>query len=557
MKASDLLVRALEAEGVKYVFGVPGEESLDLLESLRNSTITFVVTRHEQAAGFMAATWGRLTGEPGVCLSTLGPGATNLTTAISYAFLGGMPVVCITGQKPIKKSKQGRFQILDVVRMMEPISKLSKQIVDANNLPHLVRDAFRIAKREKPGPVHIELPEDIAGEEVDRLPFTVTQVKPAVASRAVLEAAAEMLMTATRPLVCIAAGANRDKSFGVLQDFIDGTGLYFVTTQMGKGAIDERHPRFLGTTALSSGDYTHDALDAADVVLMIGHDLSEKPPFFMERGGKKVIHMNEDAAGMDDVYFPQLEVLGCTATNTKALSELVKPVSTWDGGAFERVRTEWRTHVLEAAAPETFPLVPQRVVRELRDALPSDAIVSLDNGMYKIWFARSYPAHVPNTLLLDNALASMGAGLPAAISAKLVYPGRQSVAVCGDGGFMMNSQELETAVRLNLDLTVLVLRDDAYGMIRWKQSADGFEDFGLSFGNPDFVRYAESYGAHGHRVKKVGELKETVRECCRAGGVHLIEVPVDYSENQRVLIDELQRKNGLAEERRGDERDDS
>ncbi len=544
MKASDLLVQALEAEGARYVFGVPGEENLDVLESLRCSSIRFVVARHEQAAGFMAATWGRLTGKPGVVLSTLGPGATNLTTAISYAFLGGMPVVCITGQKPIKKSKQGRFQILDVVRMMEPITKLSKQVVDSNNLPHLVRESFRIAKRGKPGPVHLELPEDVAREEVDRVPFTVTEVQPAVASQRALEEAADMLMRAERPLVCIASGANRSKSFGVLQDFIDRTGLYFVTTQMGKGAIDERHPRFLGTTALSTGDYTHDALDAADVVLMIGHDLSEKPPFFMERGGKRVIHMSEDAAGMDDVYFPQLEVLGCTATNTKALSELVHPTQSWDSETFERVRAEWRTHVLEDVSPETFPLVPQRVVRELRDALPSDAIVSLDNGMYKIWFARSYPAHIPNTLLLDNALASMGAGLPVALAAKLVYPERQAVAVCGDGGFMMSSQELETAVRLQLDLTVVVLRDDAYGMIRWKQSADGFEDFGLSFGNPDFVRYAESYGARGHRVDKVGGLHDAVLECCRAGGVHLIDVPIDYSENRRVLIDELERRNG-------------
>jgi acetolactate synthase-1/2/3 large subunit len=542
MKASDLLVRALEAEGVQYVFGVPGEENLDLLESLRTSSIRFVLTRHEQAAGFMAATWGRLTGKAGVCLSTLGPGATNLTTSTAYAFLGGMPMVCITGQKPIKKSKQGRFQILDVVRMMEPITKLSKQIVDANNIPHLVRECFRIAQEEKPGPVHLELPEDVACEQTERQPFAVTEVKPPGASRTALRAAADMLMAAEHPLVCIAAGANRAKTLGVLPDFIDKTGLYFVTTQMGKGAIDERHPRFLGTAALSSGDYTHDALDAADVVLMIGHDLSEKPPFFMQPGGRQVIHMNEDQAGMDDVYFPQLEVLGCTAANTLSLGELIVPSRSWRNDYFERVRAAWRKHVLDAPAAETFPLVPQRVVRELRDALPSDAIVSLDNGIFKIWFARNYPAHMPNTLLLDNALASMGAGLPAAIGAKFVYPHRQAVAVCGDGGFMMSSQELETAVRLRLDLAVVILRDDAYGMIRWKQAADGFEDYGLSFGNPDFVRFAESFGAKGYRVTEVGALEVAVRACCREGGVHVIEVPVDYSENQRVLIDELKNK---------------
>lgn len=542
MKASDLFVRALEAEGVEYVFGVPGEENLDLLDSLRTSKITFVVTRHEQAAGFMAATWGRLTGRAGVCLSTLGPGATNLTTSTAYALLGGMPVVLITGQKPIKKSKQGRFQILDVVRMMEPITKFSKQIVDSNNIPHLVRECFRIAEEQKPGPVHLELPEDVAAEEVDRKPFPVTEVLPPGAGQAALKEAAEMVMEAERPLVCIAAGANRNKTLGVLEDFIEKTGLYFVTTQMGKGAIDERHRRFLGTTALSSDDYTHDALDAADVVLMIGHDLSEKPPFFMKHGGKRVIHVNEDQAQMDDVYFPQLEVIGCTASNVRSLGALIEPSDKWKGEYFERVRTAWRDHVIETPVAETFPLVPQRVVREVRAALPSESIVSLDNGIYKIWFARNYMAHMPNTLLLDNALASMGAGLPAAIGAKFVYPEREAVAICGDGGFMMSSQELETAVRLNLDLAVVVLRDDAYGMIRWKQVADGFEDYGLTFGNPDFVRYAESYDATGHRVAKVGDLEAALRSCFRNGGVHVIDVPVDYSENQRVLIDELKHK---------------
>ncbi|MGB5813047.1 MAG: acetolactate synthase large subunit [Polyangiales bacterium] len=542
MKASDLLVRALENEGVEVIFGVPGEENLDFLESLRTSSIEFVVTRHEQAAGFMAATWGRLKGKPGVCLSTLGPGATNLTTAVAYALLGGMPMVCITGQKPIRQSKQGRFQILDVVRMMEPITKFSTQIVDGNLIPRLVRECFRVAHEEKPGPVHLELPEDVAGEEVDRVPFEVTEVIPPAASETALHEAASMIAAAERPLVCIAAGANRDKTLGVLEDFIDSSGLYFVTTQMGKGAIDERHPRYLGTTALSSGDYTHDGLDAADVVLMIGHDLSEKPPFFMERGGKKVIHLDEDQAEVDDLYFPQLEVLGCTAANTRALADLVSPSPHWKTDYFERVRAAWRKHVLEAPAPETFPLVPQRVVREVRAALPSDAIVCLDNGMYKIWFARSYPAHMPNTLLLDNALASMGAGLPAAIGAKFAHPERQAVAICGDGGFMMNSQELETAVRHELNLGVVVLRDDAFGMIRWKQEADGFEDYGLTFGNPDFVKYAESYGAKGHRVTSVGGLSAALKGCCEHGGVHLIEVAVDYSENQRVLIDELENR---------------
>lgn len=547
LKGSDLLVQALEAEGVKFVFGVPGEENLDLLESLRKSSIDFVLTRHEQAAGFMAAAWGRLRGRPGVCLSTLGPGATNMTTSTAYAFLGGMPVLCITGQKPIEGGKQGRFQILDVVRMMDPITKRSKQIIDVESIPRQVRESFRVAQEEKPGPTHLELPEDIASERTERQPFVVTELEPPQASPKAIESAARMIHEAKRPLVCIAAGANRDKTPGLLERFVDETGLYFVTTQMGKGAIDERHPRFLGTAALSEGDYTHEALKSADVVLMVGHDLSEKPPFLMRNGGKTVIHMSEDLAGIDDVYFPQLEVLGCTAANTRALSQAVSPGENWDLSCFAKVRSAWVRNVLEASVPQRFPLVPLCVVREVRSALPSDAIVSLDNGIYKIWFARNYPTHMPNTLLLDNALASMGAGLPVAIGAKFAFPERQVVAVCGDGGFLMNSQELETAVRRELDLAVVILRDDAYGMIRWKQAADGFADHGLAFGNPDFVQYARSYGAQGHRVTEVGGLEASLRECHRKGGVHVIDVPVDYSENQRLLIDEMSNGRDLDE----------
>lgn len=542
MKASDLFVRALEAEGVTRIFGVPGEENLDLLESLRTSSIELVLTRHEQAAGFMAATYGRLTGHPGVCLSTLGPGATNFVTSTAYAHLGGMPVLFITGQKPIKKSKQGRFQILDMVRIMEPITKMSRQIVNANNIPYLIREAFRVAAAEKPGPVHLELPEDVAAEDVEREPFTVTRVSPPGASRSALETAAQMIAAAKRPLLCIAAGANRERTLPAMQSFVDKTGLYFFTTQMGKGTIDERHPRFLGTAALSEGDYVHCAVDRADLILIVGHDLSEKPPFFMRGSERRVIHLNYHPAGVDDVYFPQHEVIGCTSANVSSLAELVSPSSAWDTSYFERVKKQLEDNVYRQTPPDAFPMSPQRVVDEVREAVPSDGIVSLDNGIYKIWFARGYRAHQPNTLLLDNALATMGAGLPVAMGAKYVYPDRKIVAVTGDGGLMMNSQELETAIRQRLDLAVVVLRDDAYGMIRWKQGAMNFGDYGLQFGNPDFVRYAQSYGASATRVDRTGGLKEALLHAFEEGGVHLIDVPVDYSDNQRVLIDELREK---------------
>lgn len=544
MKVSDLLVKCLENESVEYIFGIPGEENLDFLESLRDSKIKLVLTRHEQAAGFMAACVGRLTGRVGVALSTLGPGATNFTTSAAYALLGGMPVLFITGQKPIRASKQGRFQIIDIVRLMEPVTKFARQIVDGNNIPYLVRESFRTALAEKPGPTHLELPEDIAAMEVNREPFEVTTVLPPGASDKAIALAAQMIREAKRPLLLIASASSRNNSSGSLRTFVERTGIYFCSTQMGKGAVDERLPNCLGTAALTSDDYLHCAIDRADLIINVGHDVSEKPPFVMSRNGQKVVHISFFPAQMDDVYFPHHEVIGCTATNMRLLADAIgEGPNNWDFDYYARLRKEIEEHVfLEKADDERFPNVPQRIVADLRKVVPSDGILSLDNGMYKIWFARNYPAHEPNTVLLDNALATMGAGLPVAIAAKLVHPERKVVAICGDGGFMMNSQELETAVRLHLDLVVIILRDDAYGMIKWKQAGSGFSDYGLDFGNPDFVAYAESYGAKALRIERNGQLIEAVENAFETGGCHVIEVPIDYSENEAVFFEALKQK---------------
>jgi len=546
MKASDLFVKCLENEGVEYLFGIPGEENLDLLESLRNSSIQLVLTRHEQAAGFMAATYGRLTHKTGVCLSTLGPGATNCVTSVSYAFLGGMPTLFITGQKPIKKSKQGRFQIIDVVQMMKPITKYSKQIVDANNIPHLIRDAFRIAEAEKPGAVHLELPEDIASEITNRQPFQVSEVAPPRAGWRAVEVAVDMIENARRPLLLVASSANRNNMGQEIHSFLEKTGIYFCNTQMGKGVVDERHPQFLGTAAISSGDYLHCAVNRADLIINIGHDVTEKPPFFMdEKGRLKVIHISFYPAEMDDIYFPQHEVIGSMRTNLEKINQKIKKSTNWDFDYFKRIKSEIEENIYDTVQPDTFPNTPQRIVSEIRATVENDAILAFDNGMYKIWFARNYKAYHPNTVLLDNALATMGAGLPVAIAAKLVHPERQVIAICGDGGFMMNSQEMETAVRLKLHLVVIVIRDNAYRMIKWKQGGGGFADFGLDFGNPDFVLYAQSYGAQGHRVEKNGDLQSILAECLQKRTVHLIEVPIDYSENERVFLKELKEKTCL------------
>lgn len=544
MNASDLFVKALENEGVERIYGVPGEENLDFLEALRKSKIELILTRHEQSAAFMAATYGRLTGKAGVCLSTLGPGATNLVTGAAYAQLGAMPMLMITGQKPIKKSKQGRFQIIDVVGMMQPLTKFTRQIVDAKMIPSLVREAFRLAQEERPGAVHLELPEDIAGEEVDSATniFKLSKARRPHASMRSVTEASEILKKAQHPILLIGAGANRKRISKALTAFVNETNIPFMNTQMGKGVIDETHPLFIGTAALSEGDYVHCALDRADLILNVGHDVVEKPPFFMRHGGRTVLHINFQSAIVDNVYFPQIEIVGDIATTIKRLTELLEDGGKYDIAYFKKVIKAINKQVLEKSDDSSFPMKPQRIVADVHQVMADDGVIALDNGMYKIWFARNYKAKKPNSVLLDNALASMGAGLPSAIEVSRANPEKKVLAICGDGGFMMNSQELETAVRLKLNFVILILRDDAYGMIQWKQQAMGFQSYGLSYNNPDFVKYAESYGAFGHRVKKATEFIELVEKCFKKGGVHLIDLPIDYSENTKVLIEELKER---------------
>jgi acetolactate synthase-1/2/3 large subunit len=540
LKAAELVVKCLENEGVEYVFGIPGEENLDLLDSLSRSSIKLILTRHEQPAGFMAATYGRLTGKTGVCLSTLGPGATNLVTAGAYAYLGGMPMMMITGQKPIKKSKQGRFQILDVCGMMAPLTKYTHQLASADNIPSRIREAIRLAEEEKPGSVHLELPEDIAAEFTDSTPIAPSLSRRPVAEQKAIEAAVAKLQAARSPVLVIGAGANRKMTARVLRQLIEKTGIPFVTTQMGKGVVDERHPRFLGNAALSAGDFVHRALESADLIVNIGHDVIEKPPFFMVRGGTEVVHVSFRSAEVDPVYFPQIEVVGDIANAIWEIKEKIEVQDGWDFSRMLAIREANEAHVALGADDARFPVYPQRLVADLRSVLPSDGIVALDNGVYKLWFARNYKAYMPNTVLLDNALATMGAGLPSAMAARLVYPDTPIVAVCGDGGFMMNSQEIETAVRLKMNLVVIILRDDGYGMIRWKQQQMGFQDFGLDYGNPDFVKYAQSYGAFGHRVESAEAFAPLVTQCLQTPGVHVIDCPVDYSENDQILHRDIQ-----------------
>ncbi|MBU2091217.1 MAG: acetolactate synthase large subunit, partial [Alphaproteobacteria bacterium] len=503
-----------------------------------------VLTRHEQAAAFMAATHGRLTGRPGVCIATLGPGALNFSTGAAYAHLGAMPMIMITGQKAIMTAKQARFQIVDVIASMKPLTKMTRQIVSGVSIPSMVRDAFRVAMEERPGPVHLELPEDVAAEEVDdAFVIPVHTLEQPIAQAPALDRAAEMILAARRPLVMIGAAGNRPRLVEELSSFVRRTRLPFFNTQMGKGAVTGGSNLYMGTAALSERDYVHQAVAHADLIIAIGHDTIEKPPFLMTNaGGCHVIHIGYQSANVEQVYHPDAEVIGDIGATLTGLADRLEGKIEPDASMLE-LRQTILAKLNERAEEDRFPITPQRIVHDVRAVMPEDGIVCLDNGMYKIWFARNYRTHVANTLLLDNALATMGAGLPSAMMAAMLYPERRVMAVCGDGGFMMNSQEMETAVRLGLNLVVVILNDNAYGMIRWKQSVDNFPDFGMTFNNPDFVRYAQSYGAKGSRVSAVEDLVPTLEAAFAGGGVHLVEVPIDYSENTRVLVEELRNRN--------------
>jgi acetolactate synthase-1/2/3 large subunit len=540
IKGSDLLIAALENEGVERIFGIPGEENLDVVESIRQSSIQLVLTRHEQAAAFMAATQGRLTGKPGVCISTLGPGALNLSTGAAYALLGAMPMIMITGQKGVLSSRQARFQIVDIIAAMKPLTKLTRQVVSATMIPTLVREAFRVAEEERPGPVHLELPEDIAAERCEAPPLIPPHpMELPLANPTALERAADLIMKAQRPLLMFGAAASRPRSTLDLAQFVLRTKIPYFTTQMGQGTVPGGTELYMGTAALSERDYVHEAIERADLIVTIGHDTVEKPPFIMGASGPQVIHIGYQSANVEQVYFPQSEVIGDLKMSLRLLADRLEGKLP-RAQALLPLRESILRNIADRDQEERF--TPQRLVHDIREVMPADGIVALDNGMYKIWFARNYRTRMANTLLLDNALATMGAGLPSAIMAALLNPGRRVMAVCGDGGFMMNSQELETAVRLRLDLVVVIIEDRAYGMIRWKQAVDRFPDFGMTFANPDFVRYAESYGAHGARVERIGDLKPTLERAFTTGGVHLVSMPIDYSENERVLVTELRER---------------
>jgi acetolactate synthase-1/2/3 large subunit len=537
MKASDLFVKQLEEEGVEYLFGLPGEENLDLLESLRTSHIKLIVTRHEQAAAFMAATYGRLTGKAGVCFSTLGPGATNLVTGVAHAQLIGAPLVAITGQKAVRDNWQACFQLIDVVGLMRPITKHAESIVDPRMVPTVLRNAFKTAQAERPGAVHVELPEDVAASETDAQVQKPGHGRRPTADPKAVEGAAELINSSRHPLLILSAGANRKLISKEIRDFVERTGIHVVHTQMGKGVLSDESPYSLFATGIHKRDYVNCGIDRADLIITVGFSIVEYPPYVWNcELDKKIVHVDFVEADVDKYYNPSIEVVGDISQSLRMLGPRVHRR---DDALFRDLRA-FLQEKLAAPCQPTFPPRPREVVCHVRKALAEDDIVTLDNGIYKLWFSRLYRTYKPNTFLLDNALATMGAGLPSALAAKMLHPERKVLAVVGDGGFMMNAQELETAIRLNTAVVVLILNDNAFGFIKWKQANMGFRSFGLDYANPDFARFAESHGAVGMTVRKGDDLSEVLRKAFSLKKVVVIECPIDYSVNYETFSKEIE-----------------
>ncbi len=537
MKASDLFVAQLEEEGVEYIFGLPGEENLDLLEALRISGIKLIVTRHEQAAAFMAAAYGRLTGKTGVCFSTLGPGATNLVTGVAQAQLTGAPFISISGQKALADNWQARFQLVDVVRMMEPLCKKAVSVTDPGMIPTVIRNAFKHAEAERPGAVHIELPEDVAKEETEAVVQKRSEIKIPYPNLGAVKEAAVMICEAKNPLIIVSSGANRKAITEELEDFVRKTGIYLVHTQMGKGVVPDDCVHSLFATGIHARDYVNCGIDGADLIITVGYDIVEYPPYLWNRKLDKQIVNIDFVESVPDRYFnPAVEIIGDIASSIRELAASIPGKREFP--IFENTR-RFIEEKINAIARKSYPPPPQAVVQSAREVLGREDIITLDNGIYKLWFARLYKTYAPNTVLLDNALATMGAGLSAGITAKLLYPERRVLAICGDGGFMMNCQELETAVRYGIPVVVLILNDNGFGFIKWKQKKMHFEDFGLDYGNPDFSLFAESFGAVGFRVKEDDDLAEVLERAFALNKVVVIECPIDYSVNYETFSVEL------------------
>jgi acetolactate synthase-1/2/3 large subunit len=539
MKAAELLVRCLENEGVERIFGLPGEENLDVMDALLDSPIHFVLCRHEQGAAFMADVHGRLTGEAGVCLSTLGPGATNLVTGVADANLDHAPLVAITGQAGLARMHKESHQYLDLVRLFEPITKYNAQVKRAQTVPEVVRKAFKVARTEKPGACHIDLPEDEAAAEVaGGMPLLRQQPFTPVPSDHQIERAVAVLREARSPLILAGNGVIRGRAAAALTRFAERLNIPVAHTFMAKGAIPYTHPLSLGSVGLQAHDYIARGFDIADCVIAVGYDLVEySPDQWNPQQDKRILHVDASPAEVDAHYIVEVGVVGEIAT---ALERLAERAPASQGTGYASLRNVIREQLAAHADDPGFPVKPQRILSEMRRALGPEDIVVSDVGAHKLWIARMYPAVAPNTCLISNGFAAMGIALPGAIAAAFLHPDRRILAATGDAGFLMNLQELETAVRERRSVVALVFNDGGYGLIDWKQRQHFGRTSHVAFGNPDFVALAESFGALGLRVTAADELGPALEAAFAAGRPAVIDCPVDYRENLR-LTEELGR----------------
>ncbi|MFC5183135.1 acetolactate synthase large subunit [Actinomadura harenae] len=538
--AAKLLVRTLEAEGVEYVFGIPGEENIHFVQALDDSSIRYVLVRHEQGAAFMAEIYGRLTGKAGVASATLGPGAINLQLGVADAQTNSTPVVAISAQVGLDRIYKESHQIVDLVSLFRPITKWSELVPTPEALPEIVRKAFKTAQTERPGAVYLAIPEDVesAAVSADLKPLPVNVVQPQEPSAAQIARAADVLAMARQPIVLAGHGATRAHASEALVHFSEKLGLPVATSFNGKGVFPDDHRNALGAVGFMRHDYVNFGFDEADVLIAVGYELQEFDPVKVNpHADKKIIHIHAMPAEVDDHYPVEVGIQGDISRSLRALGDAVH--RRWDvNGTGRRIRELMRDELAQGRAEDGFPLSPRRIVADVREAMGREDIVLADTGAVKMWMARMYPTYEPNTLLVSNGLSSMGFSVPGALAAKLAHPERRVLAATGDGAFLMNSQELETAVRENIPITVLIWEDDAYGLIEWKMDLEMGRSSNIKFGNPDFVAYAESFGAHGYRVNSADELLPTLRKALADDGVSVITVPVDYSHNLQ-LTDKL------------------
>ena len=535
MKASDLFVRCLEEEGVDYIFGVPGEENADFMMSLEKSKkIRFILTRHEQGAAFMAEAYGRLTGNPAGCLGTLGPGATNLITGVADADMDHAPMLVLTGQGSTRRLHKESHQVMDVVGMFKPVTKWAASVRHPENIPEMVRKAVRVARTEKPGAVLIELPEDLAKLETDGKPLPVHRFRRAVADDKVVGRAFDLLRTAKRPIIIAGNGCIRRRASKQLRLLCEKTGIGVVSTFMAKGCVDMDAGYCLFTVGLGTRDRMNLVIDDADVVITLGLDMVEyHPRLWNPNGDKTIIHADFLPAEIDDKYMPRVELVGDLAHSLWMLNERVNAESlSFDLALQHKTRREMWNDIIEYADDDTDGSIrPQKALWDVRQVMGPHDIVLSDVGAHKMWIARLYPCHEPNTCLIPNGFCSMGGALPGAIAASLVYPDRRVLAINGDGGFMMNVQEMETAKRLNSKIVVMVWEDGGYGLIQWKQTNEFGRHTDLAFGNPDWLQLASAFGWNGYVCKKSRDLKGTLEAAFNAAGPSLVVIPIDYREN--------------------------